>query len=215
MGPGTDVCVNVTKQGQHETKTLFILCSNSHKRESLYKATAGWDSSKDLLLTGRSRAVSRKTMPVTGLQSVKRIITTDPTGPHASGKAAHYWPRVSRLTSLGWFPSLHKEGLDKTPTSHLALWLIQILKRFWETVWLAQHKSMNASEVLEGALPWGTPRHQKAHRRCRATALCFSESRHLGSRQNFCWKGSQNLRCKFLCSVKILPSIGLGQRNPQ
>lgn len=56
MGPGTDVCVNVTKQGQHETKTLFILCFNSHKRDSLYKATAARDSSKDLLLTGPSGA---------------------------------------------------------------------------------------------------------------------------------------------------------------
>lgn len=66
MGPGSDVCVNVTKQGQHETKTLFILCFNSHKRDSLYKATAAQDSSKDLLLTGAGGAVSYKTVPVIG-----------------------------------------------------------------------------------------------------------------------------------------------------
>ena len=71
MGPGTDVRVNVTKQGQHETKTLFILCFNSHKRDSLYKATAARDSSKDLLLTGSSGAVPHKTMSATGFQVVR------------------------------------------------------------------------------------------------------------------------------------------------
>lgn len=31
MGPGTDVCVNVTKQGQHETKTLSYCASTPIK----------------------------------------------------------------------------------------------------------------------------------------------------------------------------------------
>lgn len=125
MGPGTDVCVNVTKQGQHETKTLFILCFNSHKRDSLYKATAARDSSKDLLLTGPSGAALIKQCLQQDFSWSRRLLLQ--TLQVQKSEAGFYWPWASHLTSPGCSSLLCiKKGLgqvvSKAPSSSVYDW---------------------------------------------------------------------------------------------
>lgn len=83
----------------------------------------------------------------------RRTVTTDPTGPAGKTKKTkkpsvdHRQVASLGLTSLGFsFLLFIRRGLDKmiskvSSRSHLVLFMIQILRRFGETLCWPQHKS--------------------------------------------------------------------------